>query len=104
MNDGKSPNMTGGVPPYNAYYERPRRSKSQWWIPLVIIGVIFVLIIGFFVVLFGMIGAAFEKEQVVVRENTVLMLNLNNVEENLPDNPFEIFSSIGGRATYFDII
>jgi len=103
MNEGKIPNMAGGVPPYNAYYDRPRR-KSQWWIPLLIIGVILVLILGFFITIFGFIGAAFEKEQIVVRENSVLYLSLNNVQEYYADNPFELFSQSGGRANYFDLI
>lgn len=103
MSDSQIPNHQGGVPPYPYYYERPKK-RSSWWIPLLIIGIILVLIVAFFGVFFASIGSAFEKEQVVVKSNSVLYLNIDGINEFNNENPFEIFGGGSGKPTFFELL
>ncbi len=87
-------------PPY--YYHQPRRSR--WWIPVLIIGLFLVFFIVAIVVFAGLVGSAFEKDQVEVKANTVLNLNYGtNVVEYAPASPLSIFGD-QTRTTFYDII
>ncbi len=103
MQDNQIPGQNAGMPPYNIYYDRPRK-RSSWWIPLLIIGIIVVLIIGFFAVVAGFIGSVFEKEQVIVKENSVLYVNLNNIEEYAPNTPLSLLGSRIGKASFIEAL
>jgi protease-4 len=83
------------MPPYPPQYSR-RRKSSNWWIPVIII-VAIIVVIGFVAVaFFGMIGSAFSEKPVQVTNNSVLYLDLNNVQEYRKASPF---SSFMGGAT-----
>lgn len=90
---GKAP-----IPPYPPQYSR-RRRKSNWWIPVVIIIAILVVIVFISVAFFGMLGSAFSEKPVKVTKNSVLYLNLNNIQEYTKANPFaEIMGSGKGKG------
>ena len=88
--------------PYPQYY--PPQKKTNWWIPVLIIGLVFVLIITFFVAIFSALSSPFDKEPVYVRDNSVLYLDLRgNIQEYSKSNPFaEIFGA--GQISYADIL
>ncbi len=86
---GKAP-----IPPYPPQYSR-RRRKSNWWIPVVIIIAILVVIVFISVAFFGMVGSAFSEKPVKVTKNSVLYLDLNNVQEYTKANPFGNFMGTG---------
>ncbi len=99
---GQAPNQ--GMPPYPIYQERPRRRRSSWWVPLLIIGIILVLIAVFVFVVIGVIGNTFEKEQVEVQKNSVLYLTLEGVQEQSESNPFSIFGGGTDKANFYEIL
>lgn len=88
------------IPPYPPQY---RQKKSNWWIPLLIIGVI---IFGIIAVIGAVIGTftssfsgAFKEEPVTVKDVSVLELDLSNIQEYVKDNPFAAFSGGSNSAS-----
>lgn len=91
-------------PFYNEYAYRPR--KNRWWIiPVVIVGVL--LILGFMATMFFVgIGSAFEKmfepEDLTIKDNTVLLLDIEDLSE-VPKSSFKTLFS-GGNSGYFRVV
>lgn len=80
-------------PPY-PYYPYPPKKKSRWWIPVLIIGVIFLFFIIIVVGFFSSLGSAFEQKPVEVKDNSVLYLNLPQiVQEYTQTTPFDFISN-----------
>jgi protease-4 len=101
MSQTQLPNQ--GNYPYPPYYGRQKR-RSNWWIALLVIGIILVIGFGIFATIIGVIGSAFEKEQVEVKENSVLVLRLNNNPEYSPSNPFSLFSGIKQQVDFIELL
>ncbi|HYF03063.1 MAG TPA: signal peptide peptidase SppA [Patescibacteria group bacterium] len=89
---GNPNNPTPPPPPSYYPYYQPRK-RSRWWIPLVIIGGIFVGIIAIFIGFFALLGSAFSNmsDPVNVRANSVLTLNFSKIQEQPEQNPFSAF-------------
>ncbi len=102
-NSGESQKPT--PPPFASQYQYQQK-KSKWWIiPVVLISIL--LIIGFFG--FMIIGAftsaiddMFSTPEVVVKNKTVLQLDIEGISEIGRGNFFQTFS--GGSVGYFDVI
>lgn len=76
-------------PPY-----MQQRQKSRWWIPILVIAI---LVIGFLVFVAGAIAifiSTFEKSPIVVRNNTVLVLDAKGtVLERIPQSPLSLLTT-----------
>lgn len=72
MENASTPPMQN--PPMYPYHQR----KSRWWIPLVIIGIILIAFLVIVVVILDSFGGLFQTEPVEVKENSVLLINLNS--------------------------
>lgn len=104
MSDSENPNLNApqppkpsNMPPYPPPYppyQRPRR--TNWWIPIIIIGGIVVLFFVFIAVIFstfaGSFSTAFEDEKVEVRDNSILYVTFSGgMNEYSQQNPFAAF-------------
>lgn len=72
MSDQKVPNNPNYPPQY-----QPQKKKSKWWIPVAIIGSIIILFFVFIFIVIGAIGSSFssfEKQEVSIKENSVLYM------------------------------
>jgi len=81
-----------------------QKRRSRWWIPVVIIGVVVLFIFLTFLVVVTSIGGLFEKKPVVIKSNSVLVLNLNSpINEYSGDALSSIFS---GQASlnFYDLL
>ncbi len=99
-------NMPPYPPPYPPY-QRPRR--SNWWIPVLIIGGIIILFFVFIAVVFstfaGSFSEAFEEEKVELTDNSVLYLTFSGgLNEYAQSNPFEAFGGGSGGASFLETI
>ncbi len=87
----------------NNFSPSPRRKRSKWWIPLVVI----VSIIGLFIIgtiaFFSLIVSSFDRAPITVNSNSVLHLNLSNIPEYNGVNPFALFSNEAPKASFLDI-
>lgn len=92
--------LQGHYPPY---YGHPKR-RSNWWIPLLIIGIILAIGFGFIAMIVGIVGSAFEKEQVIVKENSVLVIRLNDIKEYSQGNPLSFFSGIKTQIDFIELL
>ncbi|MCX8055853.1 MAG: signal peptide peptidase SppA [Ignavibacteria bacterium] len=101
MSQTQLPNQ--GNYPYPPYYGRQKR-RSNWWIVLLVIGIILVIGFGIFATIIGVIGSAFEKEQVDVKDNSVLVIRLSNNPEYTPSNPFSMFSGIKQQVDFIELL
>lgn len=101
MSQSQIPNQ--GAYQYPPYYGKQKR-RSSWWIPLLIIGIILFVGFGILATIVGVIGSAFEKEQVVVKENSVLVLKLDNVKEYSENNPLTFLSGIKSQINFLELL
>ncbi len=89
------------TPPYPEY-KPPIRKPFRWWIPLLIIGVLFagfVFVIGMF---YLVVQGSFEQETVTVESHSVLELRLPNVLGEIAEtNPLAFLSSSGKHEVNF---
>lgn len=94
--------------PQFEHYKRRKQKKNNWWIPVVIVLSVFallvILVVGFFTLIGSTIGSAFEKEPVVVRNNSILYLTMANVQEYTKATGFSSFFSDEKPASLHDII
>ncbi len=94
--------------PQFEHYRRRKQKKNNWWIPVVIVLSVFallvILVVGFFTLIGSTIGSAFDKEPVVVRNNSILHLNMANVQEYTRATGFSSFFSDEKPASLRDII
>jgi len=88
-------NLPQNPPPYY-----PQRKKRRWWIPVLIIGLIFFFIILPIIAVFGLVGSVFEEHEVVVKKNSILVVDLTRpMDEFSKVSPFqEIFGDKGGSS------
>jgi len=98
MNGSQIPNTP--TPP--GYYPRKR---SRWWIPLVIIGVIILFTFVVFIAIVSSIGSIFQKKPVVVKSNSVLVINLSNnpINEYLGESLTSVFAT-DGSISFYDLL
>lgn len=91
------------MPPYYV----PKKKKTNWWIPVIVIAVILGGFILFFAFIFGSIATgfstAFEQEQIEVKPNTVLVIDLENIQEYSQKNPFSFFSNEPEKTSYYEM-
>ena len=84
------------------YYSRRR---SRWWIPVLIIGVIF---LGFIILIYSVLSSIdsfFAKEPVEVKPNTVLYLNFKSeLEEVGKTDPFTTIFTMTKGESFHDIL
>ncbi|MCX7737646.1 MAG: signal peptide peptidase SppA [Candidatus Kapabacteria bacterium] len=84
------------------YYSRRR---SRWWIPVLIIGVIF---LGFIILIYSFLSSIdsfFAKEPVEVKSNTVLYLNFKSeIEEVGKTDPFATLFTMSKGESFHDIL
>lgn len=93
------------MPPYPPPYRTPKRKSSNWWIPLLIIGVVVALFFVFIAVIISQIGGAFEKQTVEVKKNSVLYLTFDDgMQEYSKSNPFSFFSGNKNSASFYETI
>ncbi len=94
--------------PQYEHYRRRKQKKNNWWIPVVIILSVFallvILVVGFFSLLSTTLTSAFDKEEVVVRNNSILHLTMANVQEYTKATGFSSFFSDEKPASLHDII
>ncbi len=106
MSDNQQ-NPQAQMPQYE-HYQRRKQKKNNWWIPVVIVLSVFallvILVVGFFTLIGSTIGSAFEKEPVVVRNNSILHLSMANVQEYTRATGFSAFFSDEKPASLRDII
>ncbi len=97
------PQMNQNYPPNF----RPQK-KTRWWIPVSIIGGVFLLFVIFIIAFFSFIGSSFdfEEKEVNISEETVLSIDLSNgLPEYSKQDPFSIFSGGGNSAlSFYDIL
>ncbi len=81
------------------------RRKSRWWIPVLIIGVIF---FGFIILIYSFLASIdsfFAKEPVEVKPNTVLYLNFkSDIEEVSKSDPFTTIFTMSKGESFHDIL
>ncbi|MEJ5286558.1 MAG: Signal peptide peptidase SppA (protease 4) [Candidatus Kapaibacterium sp.] len=88
------------IPPQ---YE-PTRKRSRWWVPIVIIGVVVLFFLVVFIMIFSSISNLFEREPVVVKTNSVLVINLNRpIAEYVGESLSSLFSQ-DGTIAYYDLL
>lgn len=93
------------MPSYPPPHRGQRRKTSNWWIPLLIIGVVVALFIVFIAVIVSQIGGAFEKQEVEVKNNSVLYLTLDGgLQEYSKSTPFAAFTGEKSGASFFETI
>ncbi len=77
------------MPQYPQQY--PRRRSSNWWVPVLIIGIVIVLVVVLFFAFISAITSSFEPEEVEVKKNSVLYLDLSGgVQEYVESSPFNL--------------
>lgn len=102
-------NLQSSQPSYTPNYPpnyKPQK-KTRWWIPVSIIGGVFLLIIIFIIGFFSFIGSKFDFEQpeVEISEKTVLLIDLaDGMPEYVSQDPFSIFSGGSNKASFFDVL
>lgn len=96
-------------PNYPPNYRPPK--KTRWWIPVTIIGGIFLLFVIFIIGIFAFIGSKFdglsnfEKKEVTITEKTVLTIDLSNgIPEYTNQDPFAIFAGSKRGLSFYDIL
>lgn len=81
------------------------RRKSRWWIPVLIIGAIF---LGFIILVFSLLSSFdsfFAQEPVEVKSNTVLYLNFkSDIEEISKSDPFSTLFTMSKGESFHDIL
>lgn len=98
----KQPSSTPNYPPNY----RPRK-KTRWWIPVSIIGGVFLLFVIGIIAFFSFLGSSFnfEEKEVEITEKTVLSIDLSNgIPEYVSQDPFSIFSGGSNAISFFDIL
>ncbi len=96
------PQMNQNYPPNF----RPQK-KTRWWIPVSIIGGVFLLFVIFIVSFFSFLGSSFdfEEPEVNINEETVLTIDLSNgIPEYTRQDPFSIFSGGSSSISFYDIL
>lgn len=102
-------NLQSSQPSYTPNYPpnyKPQK-KTRWWIPVSIIGGVFLLIIIFIIGFFSFIGSKldFEQPEVEITEKSVLSIDLaDGMPEYVNQDPFSIFSGGSNRASFFDVL
>lgn len=82
-----------------------RRGSSNWWIPIVIIGAIFILFIIFIGAIIGSFGTLFEEKPVEVKSESVLYLDLaDGLPENPTASPFAMFGGSVKKPSFFQVL
>ncbi len=88
---------------YSNITPSPRRKRSKWWIPLVIV----VSVIGLFVIstiaFFGYIISSLDRTPVTVNDNSVLYFDLSSIPEYELDTPFSFFFNKTPKASFLEI-
>lgn len=93
------------TPNYPPNY-RPQK-KTRWWIPVSIIGGIFLLFVIFIISVFAFIGSKFEfkQETVDIKDKTVLTIDLaDGIQEYTKQDPLSIFSGGSDNISFLDIL
>jgi protease-4 len=106
MSTNSGDNQKQTPPPFASQYQYTQQKKSKWWIiPVVLVSI--VLVIGFFG--FLIVGAftatfedIFEAQEVVVKNKTVLQLDIEGLSEIGKGDFFQTFS--GGNVGYYDVV
>lgn len=81
-----------------------QKRRSRWWVPVLIIGVVVLFFFVVFIAIISSIGALFQKEPIVIKSNSVLVLNLNlPVKEYAGESLGTIFST-EGTLTFYDLL
>lgn len=100
MDDFNNSSRTVNPEPFR---ESPRR-RTRWWIPLLIIVGVLVLFFIAVISFFGYVVTSLERAPVVVSKNSILKLDLSNVEEYSEINPFYFFTNQSQNASFLDIL
>ena len=85
---------------------RPQK-KTRWWIPVSIIGGVFLLFVIFIFAFFSFLGSSFnfEEPEVKIEDKTVLTIDLSDgLPEYSKQDPFSIFSGGNKSLSFFDIL
>ncbi|MFN3307172.1 MAG: S49 family peptidase, partial [Candidatus Kapaibacteriota bacterium] len=89
-------------PQIPSYYSQKKRSR--WWLPVVIIGVVFLFIFIVFISILTSIGSLFEKEPVVIKTNSVLVINLNTPVVEYSGESIGSILSGESSLTFYDLL
>ncbi len=98
------------TPPQNSQNYPPNfrpQKKTRWWIPVSIIGGVFLLFVIFIVSFFSFLGSSFDfdEPEVNVNEETVLTIDLSDgIPEYTKQDPFSIFSGGSKSISFHDIL
>jgi len=96
------PQMNQNYPPNF----RPQK-KTRWWIPVSIIGGVFLLFVIFIFAFFSFVGSNFnfDEPEVSINDETVLSIDLSNgLPEYSKQDPFSLFSGGGNSISFYDIL
>ncbi|MGB9771681.1 MAG: signal peptide peptidase SppA [Candidatus Kapaibacteriota bacterium] len=88
--------------PMPPYQKQPKRSR--WWIPVVIIGVVVLFFLVVFFAIFSSIGALFEREPVVVKTNSVLVINFSRPVAEYTGESLSSLLSTDGTIAFYDLL
>ena len=91
------------------FYPSPRRNKTRWWLPILIvfstIGLFFFIIFVFFAYLVSQIGDLnFEQKPIIVQSNSILKLDFDELHETNMAHRLNLFSSKSPKANFFQVI
>ncbi|MFN3781744.1 MAG: S49 family peptidase, partial [Candidatus Kapaibacteriota bacterium] len=89
-------------PQIPSYYSQKKRSR--WWVPVVVIGVVFLFIFIVFISILTSIGSLFEKEPVVIKTNSVLVINLNTPVVEYSGESIGSILSGESSITFYDLL
>lgn len=104
MEENKQQNSQN-MPQYPPPYRTQRKKSTNWWIPLLIIGVVVGLFFVFIAVIITQVGGAFEKQSVELKTNSVLYLTLDGgVQEYSKSNPLQFFGGAQSSASFFETL
>jgi len=105
MEDNIQNTQPSNTPNYPPNY-RPQK-KTRWWIPVSIIGGVFLLFVIGIIAFFSFVGSSFnfESPEVEITEKTVLTVDLSNgIPEYVSQDPFSVFSGGSSAISFFDIL
>ncbi|MCX7909681.1 MAG: signal peptide peptidase SppA [Ignavibacteria bacterium] len=81
-----------------------QKRRSRWWVPVVIIGVVVLFFFVVFLAIVSSIGSLFQKEPVLVRNNSVLVINLNIPVNEYTGESLGSILSTEETFTFYDLL
>jgi protease IV len=87
-------------PPY--MYQQPRRTR--WWIPVMIVAIVIVLFIMGVIAFFSVLSSIFSEEPIEVKQNSVLVIELDKPISEYNDPSLFDFFGLGDMPSHYEIL